>query len=149
VLDALTADESSALLAAVLEPHPELVDEAENEARELLSAVTVDDVAVNVSSMLTMIPLEELGARAGRVRGRWYVHEADAAFELVEGAVESFLAGMRRRASLGLAGPAVVVATGVVAGLYMVDPPDDGSVLAYAGSDVLDELASAVLDEAE
>jgi hypothetical protein len=98
--------------------------------------------------MLRVIPLEALGARAGRVRGRGYVHEADAAWEIVEEAVEPFLADMRRRASLGLAGPAAAVATGVVAGLYMVDPPDDGSVLTHAGPDVLGELADPVLAEA-
>jgi hypothetical protein len=76
------------------------------------------------------------------------VHEADAAWEIVEEAVEPFLADMRRRASLGLAGSAAVVATGVVAGLYRVDPPEEGSVLAYAGPDVPGELADAVLDEA-
>jgi hypothetical protein len=148
VLDALSAGERSVVLGVELEAHPELVGEAEAEAHRLLSATTVDDVAADVSSALRMIPLEELGARAGRVRGRGYVHEADAAWEIVEEAVEPFLADMRRRASLGLAGSAAVVATGVVAGLYMVDPPDEGSVLACAGLDVPGELADAVLDEA-
>lgn len=136
------------MLAVVLEAHPELVGEAESAARQLLAAVTVDDVAAEVSSTLRLIPLEELGVRAGRVRGRGYVHETDAAWEIVEEAVEPFLADMRRRASLGLAGRAAVVATGVVAGLYRVDPPEDGSVLAYAGPDVPGELADAVLNEA-
>jgi hypothetical protein len=77
------------------------------------------------------------------------VHENDAAWEIVQEAVEPFLADVRRRALLGLSGLAAVVATGVVAGLYLVDPPDDGSVLAYAGPDVPGELADAVLDEAE
>lgn len=136
------------MLAAVLETHPELVGEAEAEAHRLLSATTVDDVAAKVSSTLRMIPLEALGARAGRVRGRGYVHETDAAWEILEEAVEPFLADMRRRASLALAGPAAVVATGVVAGLHLVDPPEEGSVLAYAGPDAHGELGDAVLDEA-
>lgn len=148
MLDALSAGERSAVLGAVLKAHPELVGEAEAEARRLLSAITVDDVAAEVSATLRLIPLEELGARAGRVRGRGYVHETDAAWEIVEEAVEPFLADMRRRASLSPAGPAAVVATGIVAGLYRVDPPEDGSVLAYAGADVPGELADAVLDEA-
>ncbi len=148
MLDVLSAGERSVVLAAVLETHPELVGEAEAEAHRLLSATTVDDVAAEVSSAVRMIPLEELGARAGRVRGRGYVHETDAAWEIVEEAVEPFLADIRRRASLGLAGPAAVTATGVVAGLYLVDPPDEGSVLAYAGPDVPGESAGAVLDEA-
>lgn len=148
MLDVLSAGERSIVLAAVLAAHPELVGEAETEAHRLLSATTVDDVATDVSSTLRLIPLEQLGARAGRVRGRGYLHKTDAAWEIVEEAIEPFLADMRRRASLGLAGPAAVVATGVVAGLYRVDPPEEGSVLAYAGPDVPGELADAVLDEA-
>jgi hypothetical protein len=147
-LDVRAAEERSMVLAASLEAHPDLVGEAESEAHRLVSATTVDDVAADVSSTLRMIPLEDLAARAGRVRGRGYVHETDAAWEIVEEAVEPFLADMRRRASLGLAGPASVVATGIVAGLYVVDPPDEGCVLAYAGPDVPGELADAVLDEA-
>lgn len=148
MLDALSAGERSAVLGAVLKAHPELVGEAEAEAHRLLAATTVDGVAAEVSATLGFIPLEELGARAGRVRGRGYVHETDAAWEIVEEAVEPFRADMRRRASLSLVGPASVVATGVVAGLYLVDPPEDGSVLAYAGENVPGELADAVLDEA-
>lgn len=135
------------MLAVVLNVHPEFVDEAESEARRLLSAIAVDDVAADVSSALRMIPLADLAARAGRVRGRGYVHETDAAWELVHEAVEPFLVDMRRRASVGMSGPAAVVATGIVAGLYLVDPPDEGSVLGYAGPDLPGELADAVLDE--
>jgi len=102
-------------LDVVLEAHPELVGEAESEARRLLSAITVDDVAADVSSTLRVIRVEELAARAGRVRGPGYVHETDAAWELMQEAVEPFLADMRRRASLGMSGPAAVLATGIVA----------------------------------
>jgi len=148
VLDVLSARERSTVLTALHAAHPELVDDAEGEARRLLSATTIDDVAADVSSTLRTIPLEELAARAGRVRGRGYVHETDAAWEITQEAVERFLADMRRRASLGMSGPAAVVAAGIVAGLYMVDPPDEGSVLAHAGPDLPSELADAVLDEA-
>lgn len=148
MVDALTSAERSAVLAVVLKAHPELVGEAKREAHRLLSVIAVDEVAADVSSALRMIPLEELGARAGRVRGRGYVHETEAACEIVEEVVEPFLADMRRRASLGLTGPAAVVATGIVAGLYLVDPPEEGSVAGYAGPDLPGELADAVLDEA-
>ena len=40
------------VLAALLEAHPDLVGEAEAEARRLLSATTVDDVTADVSSTL-------------------------------------------------------------------------------------------------
>jgi hypothetical protein len=149
VLDALATGERSAVLGVVLEAHPELVGEAESEARRLLSAITVDDVAADVSSTLRVIPVEELAARAGRVRGRGYVHETDAAWELVQEAVEPSLADMRRRASLGMSGPAVVLATGSWRACTWSTPPDEGSVLAYAGPDLPGELADAVLGKAE
>jgi hypothetical protein len=45
--------------------------------------------------------LDALGARVGRVRGRGYVHETDAAWELVEEAIEPFRSDIERRAALG------------------------------------------------
>lgn len=137
------------MLTAVLTAHPELVGEAEEFGRRLLAATTVEEIATDVSCGLLLIPLEDLGARAGRVRGRGYVHETDAAWELVREVVEPFVADMRRRASLGLADGAAVVAAGIVAGLYAVGEPDEGTVLGHAGPDVAGELADEVFTEAE
>ena len=85
--------------------------------------------------------------RSGRIRGRGYVHETEAAWEILSEAVEPFLADLRRRASLGL-DAAVAVAAGIVAGLYRCREPEDGTVVAYAGPDSLSELADEVMDEA-
>jgi len=147
-LDVLMPEERSAVLAAVLTTHPDLVEDAEVAARELLTAATIEGVATDVSSVLGLIPLEDLGARAGRVQGRGYVHETDAAGELVRENVEPFFADMRRRASLGLMDAAAVVAAGIVAGLYRVRDPEGGTVLAYAGPDVPGELADDLMTEA-
>jgi len=146
-LDALRSDENAAVMRELLDAHPELRPEAELAARRLLDAITVEAVAEDVAWALEYIPLDDLGARSGRVRGRGYVHENEAAWELVSEAVEPFIADLRRRAGLGLADAAAVVATGIVAGLYQAREPEDGTVVAYAGPDALGELADEVLNE--
>jgi hypothetical protein len=147
-LDTLVAEERSAVLADLLAAHPDLVAEAEQAAFGLLTSAAVDEVAADVSLALLSIPLGALGARAGRVRGRGYVHETDAAWELVEETIGPFLVDLRRRARLDLLDAAAGVAVGIVAGIYEVRDGDEGSVVAYAGPDALRELADEVLAEA-
>jgi hypothetical protein len=100
-----------------------------------------------VAWALEELPLDALAMRSGRIRGRGYVHETDAAWELLEESIEPFLADLRRRAILGL-DAAADVAAGIVAGLYRCREPEDGTVVAYAGPDSLSELADEVINEA-
>lgn len=134
------------MLGALLVAHPELADEAEQAASELLSSTSSDDVAAEVGAALLWIPLDALAARTGRVPGRGYVHETDAAWELVEETIEPFRSDLERRAALGLPDAATLVAVGIVAGLYRAREPEMGTVLAYAGEDTPSELAAGVLD---
>lgn len=145
-LDSLTPAERGEVLAALLVAHPELEGEAAGLASELLSSTSTEEVASDVQAALLWIPLDALAARAGRVRGRGYVHETDAASELVEETIEPFRSDLERRATLGLTDAAAVVAVGIVAGLYGVRDPEMGTVLAYAGEDAPSELAAGVLD---
>lgn len=146
-LDALSGAEHARILAELLTSHPELRSEAEDAARRLLDDASVDAIAESVAWALEDLPLDALAMRSGRIRGRGYVHETEAAWEIVEEAVEPFLADLRRRASLGL-DAAVAVATGIMAGLYRCREPEDGTVVSYAGPDSLSELADQVVDEA-
>lgn len=129
----------------MLARRPELAAEAEELATEVLAAVSIDAVASDVEAALQGIPLDALASRAGRVRGRGYVHEVDAAWELIEEAIEPFRSDLRRRASLGSAEAASSMAAGIVAGLYLVREPEMGTVLAYAGEDTPGQLADDVL----
>lgn len=137
------------MLGALLVAHPELRDEAEIIACELLMAVSIDQVASEVEAALRWISLDSLAARAGWVRGRGYVHETEAAWELVDEAMEPFRSDLDRRSELGLADPSAILAVGVVAGVYRPRKPEEGSVLAYAGADTPVDLASEFLDRAE
>jgi len=145
VLGSLTPAERGEVLTTLLSTHPELLGEAERVAGALLSTVSVEQIACEVESALTGIPLDALAARAGRVPGRGYVHETDAAWELLEEAVGPFRADLRRRAALGFDDAATAVAVGIAAGLYRVREPEVGTVLAYAGDDAIPALAASVL----
>ena len=149
MLGSLTSTERGDALAVLLAAHPELADEAERIAGELLASPSFAEVASEVEYTLAAVPLDALAARAGRVRGRGYVHETDAAWELVEEAIAPFLADSERRAALGFRDAATDIAIGIVAGLYQVREPEMGSVLAYAGEDAPGELAAVVVDRAE
>lgn len=97
---------------------------------------------------LTWISLDALAARAGRVRGRGYVHESEAAWELVDEAIAPFRSDLDRRAALGLLDAAANLAVGIIAGLYRARAPEMGTVLAYAGDDTQMEVAAGILDRA-
>ncbi len=148
VLDALTGTEPATVLAELLASHPDLRPEAEQVARQLLGDAAVEAVADDVAWALEAIPLEDLAGRAGRVRGRGYVHENEAAWELIGEVIEPFLTDLSRRAGLALMDAAAAIAIGIVAGLYQTREPEDGTVVAYAGPDALTELADEVINEA-
>lgn len=94
------------------------------------------------------IELDDLAARSGRVGGRGYVHDNEAAWDLLTETLDPFIADLRRRAALGLHDLASVLATGIVAGLYQSRVGEDGTVLAYAGTDAISELADQTLRDA-
>lgn len=133
------------MLDALITERPEPSREAERLAVELLGSVSIDQAASDVEAALTRIPLDALGSRVGRVRGRGYLDETDAAWELVEETIEPFRSDLRRRAAVGACDAAASLAVGIVAGLYRVREPVTGTVLAYAGEDAPSELAGDVL----
>jgi len=145
LLGSLTAVERSEVLTTLLSAHPELLGEAERIAGTLLLTVSVEQIACEVESALTGIPLDALAARAGRVPGRGYVHESDAAWELLEEAIGPFRADLQRRAALDVVEAATDMAVGIIAGLHRVREPEMGTVLAYAGDDAPPELAVSVV----
>ena len=143
VLSSLTGDEHATVLTNLLDAHPELCDHAERLASESLSNVDIEHVADGVQAAVASIPLDDLGARTGKVRGG-YVHETDAAWDLVDEAIEAFRTDVRRRATIGLPEAAAALATGIIAGLYRHREPAEGTVVAYAGPEAIDSLVDEV-----
>lgn len=116
-LRSLAPGEHEQVLAALLARHPDLRDEAEQLARELLVTVDRGEVASRVVERYLGQSFMEIGDRAGRRPGRGYVHEADAQLELLHEALEPFEEEVRRLARLGFVEPAQGHALGVLDGL--------------------------------
>jgi hypothetical protein len=148
MLSALEPAERSRVLDQLLAGHPELVEEAGRIAADILGDIAVDEMAEELTWAVEALELDDLASRAGPQTGRGYVHETEAAYELVEELVRPYVDDIQRRAELGLHGPASVVALGTVAGLYQCAPASDGTVLGYAGEDTLKDLADWVRREA-
>lgn len=146
-LDRLTSGERGHLLGEVLVAHPELVDEAERLALAKLAIIDLDEVAESLEWELREADIDQLAHRAGRVRGRGYVHENEAAGEILYELLQPKLADLSRRAALGLNDTACQLALGLLRGLANCrEGVEDGTVLAYAGPDVTDDLAWSVRD---
>ncbi|MEX0660087.1 MAG: hypothetical protein WD080_13230 [Egibacteraceae bacterium] len=146
--DALNPAEQGAVLADLLAERPDLRDDVERLATARLSTTSANAVAGDVEWELESIELEDLAGRAGRQPGRGYVHESEAAYELVEQAIQPFVNDMLRRARLGMTEAAAEVALGIIAGLYGCRDAPDGTVVAYAGPDTPWDLADWVASEA-
>ncbi|MEZ5382489.1 MAG: hypothetical protein R2754_11940 [Microthrixaceae bacterium] len=148
-LDQLSVNERSQVLTRLLASHPELVDEAEAEARDLLSDESSGAVEEDLAFELGSLGIDDLAPRCGRIPGLGYVNEGEAAYELLRETTEPFLADMERRSKLGLAKEASAIATGIIAGLKRCEDPEMGTVLAYAGEDSLIDLADETISRAQ
>src|SRR5919106_4883313 len=89
----------------------ELQDRAERVARSRLSDVETDGVASAVTAALLALDQEDLAANAGRTR-YGYVEPTEAAWSLLEAAVEPWLEDIARRARLGFSTPCDLSASG-------------------------------------
>ncbi|MDH3683824.1 MAG: hypothetical protein OEV40_28205 [Acidimicrobiia bacterium] len=149
VLAAATPHEKNIVFERLLVAHPELVEETEDLISALMLSTTADEIANEVANQLGALGIEELAGRAGRVPGRGYVHETDAAWELLEEALEPFLTDIRRHAKLGFVESAASIAAGILAGLGRLHGAPDGQLIAFAGDDAIDTLTDTVLGLAD
>jgi hypothetical protein len=126
---------------------PELIAEAERLALARLAAVDTDAVAEAIEWALREADPDQLAYRAGQVHGRGYVHENEAAYEILEELLQSELDDLTRRDGFGLRDAARQMAIGLLRGLANCQRNvEDGTVLAYAGPDITDDLAWSVHD---
>lgn len=116
VLARLKPEEGGDVLRSLLERHPELIAEAEEIARVTVTDVDADAVAEDVAHAVLDLDIEDLDTRAGR--HSWgYVEPTEAAWELLEEAIDPFLAEMKRHIELGFEAAAKATCAGIVLGL--------------------------------
>lgn len=116
ILASLTDYEKAQVLDALIARNTTLAARADREGRSLLARVDVGDVAATVADALLGLSQEELSQHAGRTRSG-YVEPSEAAWMLLEGALQPWLDDIARHARLGFGAAAGQIGVGVLAGL--------------------------------
>jgi hypothetical protein len=148
---ALSSDaEKAAILDELVAADDELEDRAERAARARLAQVETDDVADAVATALLALDQEDLAANAGRTR-YGYVEPTEAAWFLLEAAVEPWLEDITRRASLGLPDPARRLGLGILEALQRIEEHlrNDDLLVSWApdfASETADQVAQVLAD---
>jgi hypothetical protein len=133
-LDWLTTAERAQLLGELLLAHPELVDHAERGALDRLAAADTDEVAEFIEWALREADVDQVAFRSGRVYGRGYVRENEAASEILGESLQPHVDDLVRRAALGLHDAASQIGLGLLRGLAGCRTAvENGTVLADAG----------------
>lgn len=144
LLDTLNADEAATVLRRLLDAHPELRKEAEEISRSLVSEISFQGRAEDVGFAIGALSTEEHYGRSGK-QSWGYVEPADAAWEMIEEAVEPFLDDIKRYAKLGMDAEALEACKGVVLGLYQAREGNPEFV--QRNEDALTELAGSVVED--
>jgi len=131
LLSRLSPGEAGQVLARILGAHPELRAEAEGIARSVLGEVSFEPVACDVEEAVRGIDLDALEGRAG-AHSWGYTDPGDAAYQLLEEAVQPFVEDMKRHLSLGLEQEAFEICKGIILGLYQLKDDTGGEFLDWA-----------------
>jgi hypothetical protein len=129
--DKLRPDEAAELLRALLARHPELAKEAGSMAEEMVTRVSAQDVADAVEEAILALDIDALGDRAGE-HSDGYTEPTEAAWQLLQEAIDPFVDDLRRRIALGAGHAAVTTCRGIVVGLYRVRGKNRDAVLGWA-----------------
>jgi hypothetical protein len=144
LLEKLDGAESASVLKALVDQHPELRSEAEALGKEVLGEVSLFSVADDVENAALQFDYDDLNSRAGS--HSWgYVEPTEAAWELLEEAVEPFVSEMKRYLDLGLEEQSREVCQGILLGLYRVQDGQSNDVLGWA-EDFPGEAAANALE---
>lgn len=142
--------EKAAVLDELVEADHDLEERAERAARSRLAQVETGKVASAMTAALLALDQEDLAANAGRTR-HGYVEPTEAAWLLLEAAVEPWLEDITRRAHLGLADAARSVGLGILEALQRIegDLRNDDLLVSWApdfASETADQVAQVLAD---
>jgi hypothetical protein len=142
-LSSLESDECAEVLRQLLNRYPDLRDEANSIASDLLDDASVEVVSDEVTDLVLGIGLEDLGRRAGKQP--WgYVEPGEAAWELLEEAIKCVHNDMRRRIQAGMEPAAEKLCQGIVIGLHNATKTKSDGALGWAPDFPAEAAAQAV-----
>ncbi len=131
------------MLRSLLKRHPELVAEADEIAEAAVTEVDADAIADDVEQAVLDLDIDDLGARAGR-KSWGYVEPTEAAWELLEEAVDPFFKAMTRHIELGFEAAATATCAGIVLGLYRCRGKNSDQVPGWAADFLAETAGNAV-----
>ena len=144
LLSACSDAEKAACLMRLVTEDSDFRARAARVARDVISAVDTDAIEAQVIADLLSLDQDDLALRAGRTRSG-YVEPTEAAWQLLEEALEPWLADIERRAELGLTEPAERLACVVLAAIDTLAARTHGDeVLLGWAPDFLDDAADQV-----
>ena len=145
MLSYLDPHELAKVLHQVLIRHPDLKDEANIIANDLLNDISVETVSEEVTDLVLGVGLEALGNRAGK-RPWGYVEPGEAAWVVLEESIEGIQNDMKRRMKVGLELSAEKLCQGIVIGLYNAMEAKCDGALAWAPDFPAEAAAHSVSD---
>jgi hypothetical protein len=143
--------EKASVLAALVNDEPGLGERAEGIARRVLATVDVTAISDLITETILELDTEDLATRAGPRRGG-YVEPTDAAWQLLEEAIEPWIDDLRRRGRLGFHQAATDLATAIRQALETAEEGADridDCLLRQWAPDFLSETMSWVQRELE
>lgn len=144
-LDRMSTEELAVILLAMLKKHSDLKHEAEEIAIQMMSSPSMEEVSEEVFSCVSEMGLEELHGRAGN--HPWgYVEPSEAAWKLLEEAIQNFNVDMKRRMELGLDDAAFAICCGIVVGLNRAVGVGHGGLLDWAPDFPVEGACCAVVE---
>ena len=145
IFSCLDLNELAEVLDQILIRHPDLRDEANNIASNLLSEISVEAVSEEVTDLILGVGLEVLGNRAGKQP--WgYVEPGEAAWEVLDETIEGRQNDMKRRMQVGLEHSAGLLCQGIIIGLYNAMAARCDGALAWAPDFTAEAATQSVSD---
>jgi hypothetical protein len=129
----------------LLQAHPDLEEEAETLAREILAPPEVEVLAKEVEEVLLALDQFELSNRAGSTR-RGYVEPTEAAWMILGENVASFREQLKNLVEMGNAEGAILFCEGYLEGLYRCESASGSDLLLEWASDFPREEANSAIN---
>jgi hypothetical protein len=144
VIKKLTAEQALEVVKRLSEKGGKIREAVLAEARNLLTAVDVDETADEVFSVLDSIDVQDCWARSGKSR-YGYTEPSDAAVEIVEEELQPFYDQAKRYRELGMPEQETIYCMGVILGIYRYEHESKSEFREWC-EDVPIECAGYLLD---
>jgi hypothetical protein len=145
VIKKLTAGQALEVVRRLSEKGGKIREAVLAEARNLLTAVDVDETAEEVFFVLDSIDVQDCWNRSGKSR-YGYTEPSEAAVELVEEELQPFYDQALRYQELRMAEQETIYSMGVILGIYRYEQESKSEFRAWA-EDVPIECAGYLLDK--